>query len=137
MNENSPGVWRPQPGASQVILRVLVESAPIPLPPAYLEQLASSNGRGTLEVEPGWIAIWPAEEVLGLNVGYAVAASLPGFFGFGTNGGGELFAFDTRRPPPFPIVMVPFIPMNVREATHVAESFAQLRQMIGRDWANA
>jgi hypothetical protein len=37
----------------------------VSLPRGYLEQLAVSNaGEGDLGIEPGWIAFWPAEEVI-------------------------------------------------------------------------
>jgi hypothetical protein len=81
------------------------------LPASYFEQLAVSNGgEGDLGVQPGWISFWPAEKVVSWNARYRVPEFLPGFFGF-ASGGGELLAFDVRRQEPFPIVMVPFIPM--------------------------
>ena len=56
---------------------------------------------------------------------------VPGFFGFGSNGGGELLAFDVRGSCPWPIVMIPFIPMEVDEAIKVAGSFDELIYLIG------
>jgi hypothetical protein len=97
--------------------------------------LAESNGgEGDLGVAPGWIAFWSAEDVLSHNAGYLVAETLPGFFGFGSSGGGELLAFDVRRGEPYAIVMVPFIPMQAKYAVQVAGSFEELRKHIGRDY---
>ena len=105
------------------------------LPQSYFDQLAASNGgEGDLGVEPGWIAFWPAEEVLESNAAYSLAEFLPGFFGFGSNGGGELLAFDVRAQEPYPIVMVPFIPLEAREAVQIARSFEELREFIGRSF---
>ena len=102
------------------------------LPGSYLAQLAASNGgEGELGVEPGWISFWPAEEVVGLNATYRIAELLPGFFGFGSDGGGELLAFDVRSQEPFPVVMVPFIPMDAEEAVQIVRSFDELRPLIG------
>jgi SMI1/KNR4 family protein SUKH-1 len=92
----------------------------------------SNGGEGDLGAEPGWIAFWPAEEVIALNDGYEVAQWLPGFFGIGSNGGGELIAFDTRGGEPYPVVMVPFDCMDVAEAVHIAASFESFRELIGK-----
>jgi hypothetical protein len=98
------------------------------LPPAYLEFLRSTGGdEGELDVEPGWIQFWPAEEVIEMNRSYEVERNLPGFFGFGSSGGGELFAFDMRGDGEPPVVMVPFISMTSSEARFIASSFEELR----------
>jgi hypothetical protein len=129
----SSGIWRAAPPASAVALAKLRDQAPVRLPQSYFDQLAASNGgEGDLGVKPGWIAFWPAEEVLGSNAAYSLTEFLPGFFGFGSNGGGELLAFDVRTHEPYPIVMVPFIPLEVREAVQIAGSFQELRDFIGR-----
>jgi hypothetical protein len=105
------------------------------LPQSYLAQLASSNGgEGSLGVEPGWISLWPAETVIAMNSRYSITDFLPGFFGFGSNGGGELFAFDARGAEPYPIVMVPFITMDPDDAVAIAHSFEELRTLIGKPY---
>src|SRR4029453_3043958 len=87
-------------------LDALRNRAPLNLPDSYLFQLENSNGgEGDLAVNPGWIAFWPAENIITWNADYEVDKWLPGFFGFGSNGGGELFAFDVRRGAPYLIVM--------------------------------
>lgn len=68
---------------------------------------------------------------MALNEGYQVQKWLPGFWGFGSNGGGELLAFDVRNGLPYRVVAVPFIPMDVSEAVQVAASFEELREFIG------
>jgi hypothetical protein len=106
---------------------------PAPLPAAYFAQLSVSNGgEGDLGVEPGWIALWRCEEVVPSNAGYSLPKFLPGFFGFGSNGGGELLAFDLRGEEPYPIVTVPFVPMDPKDAVRIARSFQELRDLIGR-----
>jgi hypothetical protein len=127
------GIWRAAPPAEKDALAVLKARASVLLPDSYLGQLAISNGgEGDLGAEPGWISLWPAEEVIELNADYEIADSLPGFFGFASNGGGELIAFDHRTGAPFPIVMVPFIPMDVREAIQIARSFDSFLHLIGK-----
>ncbi|MHC4400934.1 MAG: SMI1/KNR4 family protein [Planctomycetota bacterium] len=129
---NNTGVWRPASPAPETALWQLVADAPVPLPDSYLDQLRTSNGgEGNLAVEPGWVVFWPAEEVIVNNREYQVSEYLPGFFAFGSNGGGELLAFDCRQAPPFSVVMVPFIPMEQKEAVQVAKNFNEFRQAIG------
>jgi hypothetical protein len=65
---------------------------------AYFSAVAESDGlEGPLSVEPGWIVFWPAAFVLTANADYCVDEFLPGFFGFGSSGGGWMFAFDLRN----------------------------------------
>ena len=126
-------IWQPEPPATEAALNALCAQAPVTLPIEYIAQLAESNGgEGELGVEPGWIVVWPVEEIVALNEGYQVAEMLPGFWGFGSSGGGELLAFDARNGAPYPVVMVPFIPMNAKHAVQIAASFMEFRQFIGR-----
>jgi hypothetical protein len=126
------GIWWPKEPAPRGAIETLRASAPIRLPRPYLRYLESSNGaEGDLGVQPGWIALWRAEDVLELNDGYKVQESLPGFFGFGSNGAGELFAFDVRGEMPYPIVMVPFIGMTLEDVVRIAASFDELVAQFG------
>ena len=128
------GIWRPESPAADNVLEVLREQVSVKLPAGYLAQLAASNGgEGDLGVEPGWICFWAAEAVVANNKGYAVAEFLPGFLGFASNGGGELLAFDVRGQEPFPIVVVPLIPMDVRVVVQIARSFDEFSDLIGKE----
>ena len=118
-------VWRRGAPAAPTAVDALAQRYP-GLPAAYLAFLRVEDGsEGDLAVEPGWIQLWPAAEVGELNDGYEVAASLPGFVGFGSNGGGELLAFDTRAAP-WRVCMVPFVPMGAAEALEIAADFTAL-----------
>jgi len=119
--------------ASEAAIRSLSESAGIILPDVYLAFLRNSNGAtGDLGIEPGYVVFWRAEEVVANNVGYKVAEFAPGFFGFGSNGGGELLAFDIRGLIPWPIVMIPMIPMDAKEAIQIAPDFISFLTAFGR-----
>lgn len=118
-------VWRRGAPADPAAVERLAVRYP-ELPSAYLAFLRVEDGsEGDLAVQPGWIQLWPAAEVEELNVGYEVSASLPGFLGFASNGGGELLAFDTRTTP-WRVCMVPFIPMDEAEAVKIATDFTAL-----------
>jgi hypothetical protein len=91
--------------------------------------LERGAGEGELGVEPGWAQVWPAEKVIELNELYRVADNLPDFVAFGSNGGGELFAFDQRS---WHVYMIPFIPMAADDAVEIATDFAALSNQFGR-----
>jgi hypothetical protein len=130
--------WYSQPPASLEAITALRAQSGLDLPPAYLAFLERSNGGdGELGIEPGWVSLWPAEEVVGLNRNYQEEQWIPGFFGFGSNGGGELLAFDTRTPHPWKVYMIPFISVDEEEAILVAQDFTTFAQAIGRSHDSA
>ncbi len=129
--------WTRQPPADPCELTDLTQASPVPLPTSYLELLKSSNGgSGDLGRQPGWFILWSASEVMPQNVAYKVQAQVPGFIGIGTNGGGELLAFDMRHGEPYPVVSIPFIPMQAQDVLRIADSFEEFRSLMGREWAD-
>ena len=126
-------IWRPVEPAPKGVVEALAVAASIPLPAAYLEFLRRCNGgEGDFAAQPLWISFWPAEQVLELNRGYEIDRYFPRFFGFASNGGGELLAFDTRDGEPYPVVMIPFIPLDVEESIVVAADFDDVLSRAGR-----
>jgi hypothetical protein len=99
-------------------------------PPDEYVRYCTGDGpkEGGLSVEPGWFMLWPLAEIEQLNRDYHVQELLPGFLGFGSNGGGELLAFDSRGH----VFMVPFLPMEASEAKPVADSWAEFAERIER-----
>lgn len=69
-----------------------------------------------------YVILWRLEELMDMNIGYEVADYAPGMFLFGSDGGGEAFAFDIRSDTR-PIVSIPFLPMDVKLARAVAPDF--------------
>jgi hypothetical protein len=105
-----------------------------PLPQDFLTFLKLSNGgEGELGVWPGWFIIWAAETVPERNKAYEVADRYPGFVAFGSNGGGEMLAFDLRCAGTCPIVALPFIGLDVEEAMPVAPDFSAFVKQLGRE----
>src|SRR5262249_54376267 len=102
--------WRGKPPASESAIQMLLRDCGLALPEAYLAFLRRSNGaEGQIGVSPGWLRLWSAEEIVEVNRAYGVQDSVPGFFGFGTDGGGELFAFRLKASQPWQVYMIPFI----------------------------
>jgi hypothetical protein len=129
----SAGRWQSvPPPASDTAIQALVEKVGISLPEEYIEFLRVVNGgEGELAADPGWFQLWAAENVAEYNRAYNVGSVLPGFFGVGSSGGGELLAFDMRCSQARPVVMIPFITMHETEARQVAPDFRTFLKLTG------
>ena len=133
MYKEEAAKWQREPPAEEHELQKLIEQCGIELPNAYLDLLRYSNGgEGELGIEPGWFQLWPVEEVIELNQSYEVQTNLPGFWGFGSNSGGELLAFDVRRSTPFKVFMIPLIPMDEKAAVKIADDFESFACAMGK-----
>ncbi len=126
--------WDRKGPADPSSISELIGAVAEPLPDAYVALLQYSNGgEGPLSIAPGWLQLWPAEKVLRLNKAYFIDTNLHGYFGFGSDGGGELFAFDLRQGRPCKVVMVPFVPMTEAELVIVADDFETFVRAMGRE----
>jgi len=70
------------------------------------------------------------KELLRLNQAYEVAEYAPALFLFGSNGGGEAYAFD--RASKGAIVAVPFVGMDVSLAQLQAPSFKEFIERLAK-----
>jgi SMI1 / KNR4 family (SUKH-1) len=110
--------WRDNPPATtEHLLALSARAAPIVLPTSYLNSLAGANGGEgdlTLPGEAAWLQLWSAETVLDRHAAYEVGHRFPGLLAIASDGGGELFAFDTRSGAgrPYPIVKIPAISVD-------------------------
>lgn len=126
--------WEKEPPARPDVIQLTITKLGVHLPEDYITLLGYSNGgEGELGVEPGWFYLWSVEELLEYNKGYNVEESVPGFLGFGSNGGGEMLAFDMRGEKPWNVVMIPFIGMQVEEAILIADDFNEFVHFMGRE----
>ena len=92
------------------------------LPGDYRDFISAHDG-GEGFIGDQYLILWRVGELIDLNRDYEVAKYAPGLLLFGSNGGGEAFAFDTRQSEEMRIRMVPFIGMSLKDATHVADAF--------------
>lgn len=61
--------------------------------------------------------LWPFEQLEKLNSENKVEEFVPGFIGFGSDGGNEMLAVNTKNGK---IYMIPFIPMEEKGAVEIA-----------------
>lgn len=108
------------PAEATAVARLEAQSG-IRLPRGYKDFLQYQNG-GEGYIGNSYATLWPAEQLLEMNKNHKVAERAPGLFLFGSYGGGEALAFDTRTEAGM-IVSVPFLGMGLREALPVASGF--------------
>jgi hypothetical protein len=124
----------PEPAAPQA-LAALQSQSPMPLPDLYLQLLATTNGpECELGIAPGWLQLWPAEKVVEYNRAYQVATYHPGYFAFGSSGGGEMFALSIAHGGESPVYDIPFDSIDSQDVSVVAPGFAAFLIAFGRHW---
>src|SRR5438876_10095853 len=82
----------------------------VDLPRDYVEFLQRSDGGEGFIGPNAYVILWQLSELVELNNAYQVEEYAPGLLIFGSNGGGEAYAFDTLASA-MPIVSVPFVGM--------------------------
>lgn len=126
--------WHRLTGASEGDLSALRLAAPEGVPSQYFDLLARTNGgEGPLPVQPCWFVLSSADQALNDWTSGTFSEFFPGLFVFGTNGGGEAFAFDTKSTG---ARIVCFDTTNIDLAESVVElatSMGDFIDLIGRD----
>ena len=121
-------------GATDDEINALTASAPHPLTNTYLSLLRTANG-GEAEIgantdsDASYLVLWAASEVVPFNADYEIRKYAPAFFAFGSNGGGELFAFDTRISDDS-VFMLPMIGMSDNDGMLFADSMDAFARRI-------
>lgn len=90
-------------------------------PEGYVEFMENSNGAAGF-IGGSYLLLWKIEEIIPLNNAAGVDEFVPGFILFGSDGGGEAYAFDTRDDIT-KLVQVPFVGMEYKEAIILGETF--------------
>ncbi len=92
------------------------------LPNEYSDFLQSCNGGEGFIGPNAYVIFWQLGELMEMNTAYEAEEYAPGLFLFGSDGGGDAFAFDMRNPSK-PIVSVPFVGMELALAKPMGSSF--------------
>ena len=79
-----------------------------------------------IAVQPWLCDFWPLNEVAEYNKDYMVAEFAPGYLGFATSGGGELYTIS----PSGRIVCLAFVGMNPKEELPVAETWQEFEGLL-------
>jgi hypothetical protein len=99
------------------------------LPQDYLDYVhGDGSDSGSTRGQPGFFQLWHPDELDRLNGDYQVSEHAPGFIGFGSDGGGEMLAFDAAGV----VYKLPFIGMEPSVAIKIAASWSEVVQRIIR-----
>lgn len=101
------------------------------LPADLREVLEASDGAEGF-INKHYLMLWGAAETLECNKSYEVDLYAPGLLLFGSSGGGEAYAFDTRPSDSMPVVKVPFVGMALKYADVEALTFADFLEKLAR-----
>lgn len=125
--------WSCGPPASEDAIERLGRAAPGVLPKEYVALLRYSNGgEGPLALPPLYFVLYKAEYTNELNQSVDQRELYPGFFVFGSNGGLETIAFDTRAREPWPIVMYDAV-AGTKSAETIAKKMEEFIHAMGID----
>ena len=103
------------------------KSLGINFPEQYANFILLSNGYEGL-IGNSYVAIWKIEDLAGLNDGYAVKEFAPHLILFGSDGGGEAYAFDTLKD--MQIVNAPFIGLGSEDERVIANLFDEFIEKL-------
>ena len=93
----------------------------------YMEYLKSGKPtEGKLRIDPGYCQLWALEEIDKLNDEYKVHELAPAHKGFGSSGGGEMLAFNSKGQ----VAIIPFIGMSDEDAVIISESWIDFEKAI-------
>lgn len=125
--------WHKLDGASSETIEQLKQAFPFALPESYLSLLSYSNGgEGPLAVQPWYVCLYPAHEVIGIQQSGAFGGFFRDFLVIGGNGGGEAIAFDLRSAAPHPVVAFDMSNSDLAESVlRIADSFDAALPLIG------
>lgn len=124
--------WSGASGASTAALERLVSVAPFLLPERYLDFLSKFNGgQGSLNIQPCWLCLHPAEEVIEIQLDGTHHEFFPDYMIIGSNGGGEDIAFDLDDKGNAKVVYFDTTNIDIEESVQpLASSFGELITLL-------
>jgi len=120
------------PPAIKEILDETAAKLKIKFPGQYVEFMLASNGAEGRIGPDSYLVIWPAEQLIALNMEYAVNEFTPGLVYFGSDGGGAAYAFDVRASNPS-IVEFPFASVKIEDAKFCGNTFTEFLEYLHQE----
>jgi hypothetical protein len=114
---------------NETALKQFERDSQFQLPETYIQFLRQMNG-GEGFIGDEYVILWAVEELLKMNSAYEVPEYAPDLFLFGSNGGGEAYAFDKRSNSS--IVTVPFVGMDMGLTQPQAQDFRGFIERLSR-----
>lgn len=102
------------------------------LPNDYRDFLRASNGGEGFIGPNAYVILRMIGDLSEMNNAYQVAEYAPGLFLFGSDGGGDAYAFHSRTSA-MPIVSVPFVGMELSVARVIAPTFSAFLNVLSKE----
>lgn len=118
------------PPADAAAIHSFEAAADIKLPPDYVDFLRRTNG-GVGFIGENYVHLWRIEELREFNRGYGADEFAPGLLLFGSDGGGEAFAF-VKLSETYQVVMVPFTGLQMSDAVACGRDFDDFIQNLAK-----
>lgn len=116
------------PPASRSVIVDVESKLGIKLPEQYIRFMMEANGAEG-KIGNSYLVIWPAEQIVQLNIEYAVNDFTPGLVYFGSDGAGMAYAFDNRLENNV-IVEFPFESIHIEDAKLCGKTFFEFLQYL-------
>lgn len=126
------GDFNCNPPADRAAIEQFQTATNVRLPKDYTEFLRHGNGGEGFIGEAAYAILWAVEELQELNTAYEVEEFAPGLLLFGSDGGGEAYAFDLRDGE-MSVVQVPFVGMELELVERIADSFSGFLDVLYRE----
>jgi hypothetical protein len=124
--------WTLTSGADPELLVAVSGRLGVDLPPDYRAFILEANGGEGFVNDGGYLKLWPIDEIESNNEQLHASEFAPDLVFFGSDGGGEGYAFD-RGAQPVRIVQVPLVGMAETDTwISQGDTLAQLLDRIGR-----
>jgi hypothetical protein len=125
--------WKPNTGATEEEIAVLVAKTQKSLPEDYLNILRKYNGgEGDLALEPMWLQLWCIKDVIENNQ-VEPFIDYPEYFFFASNGGMESMAFKLNNSANTEIVMFDLV-AGIDSCQTIANNFNEFINAIGKEY---
>lgn len=111
-------------------IEIFEATAGFRLPTEYRLFLQNHDGGEGFIGPNTYVILWRLTDLLEMNAAYEVEEYVPGLFFFGSDGGGEAFAFDRTKE--MSIVSVPFVGMEPDLAKPIATTFSEFVNALAR-----
>jgi SMI1 / KNR4 family (SUKH-1) len=128
--EHALNRFNKRPPAAPEQIAAFSTASGLTLPLDYTAFLKQTNGGEGLVGPNAYLILFAVHELASLNKAYQVEDYVPGLLVFGSDGGGEAFAFNTRNN--MRVVRVPFVGMDTSTVEPLADTFTTFIEYLSK-----
>ena len=119
-----------RPAATAEQIAAFATASRLTLPQDYTAFLKQANGGEGMVGPNAYLILFAVDELASLNKAYQVEDYVPGLLIFGSDGGGEAYAFHTRDA--MRVVRMPFVGMDPSTVEALVDDFTAFIEYLAR-----